>query len=220
MIGLGSDKKNCWLQFHIKKIWKFCERLFWASLRSMKHHWCQNQWNIFCISAILLGAVYLIFDLIRPAWFQLSCDKQEWLFFATPYFSLFATAYFSARLVARLQVVIGRGQGSAARGGEGGDILLLSAFLFSSFFAQPENRGGNDGRRKVLVREVKRRPGSLSCGRSVATIQKCGRVRGRRWGLLTYKVGRAVYKVGQPQSLAVARSDTGGQKHFATWPSC
>ena len=186
----------------------------------MKHHGCQNQWNIFCISAILLGAVYLIFDLIRPAWFQLSCDKQEWLFFATPYFSLFATAYFSARLVARLQVVIGRGQGSAARGGEGGDILLLSAFLFSSFFAQPENRGGNDGRRKVLVREVKRRPGSLSCGRSVATIQKCGRVRGRRWGLLTYKVGRAVYKVGQPQSLAVARSDTGGQKHFATWPSC
>ena len=26
----------------------------------------------------------------------------------------------------------------------------------------------------------------------------------------SYKVGRAVYKVGQPQSLAVARSDTGG----------
>ena len=87
---------------------------------SRKHDGCQNQLNIFCIPAILLGTVHLIFDLIRPAWYELSCDKQEWLFFATPYFSLFATAYFSARLVARLQVAIGGGQGSTARGGGGG----------------------------------------------------------------------------------------------------
>ena len=36
------------------------------------------------------------------------------------------------------------------------------------------------------------------------------KVRQRQKVRSSYKVGRAVYKVGQPQSLAVARSDTSG----------
>ena len=117
MIGLGSDKKNCWLQLHIRKIWKW------------KWEIVLSKFTIYETSLMSKSVKYILYicqpfrssifdiDLICAAWFELICDKQEWLFFATPYFSLFATAYFSARLVARLQVVIGGGQGSTARGG-------------------------------------------------------------------------------------------------------